>query len=157
VTLPSGERLVGRSDSATYARFIEFIGELQRAESADTLRISKRADGGIDVEAGTIRIGIERFRFRSLFSAMFIAARNIDTPEARKGWTTPTSRARLLGIRVSEKPPADALVAVEHSGSWYSIANDDIASKDLLALLLQLSRIQAGPSAPAPLVTIPAR
>lgn len=157
VTLPSGERLIGQSDAASHARFVEFLGELQRAESANTLRFVKRADGGIDCETDTMKIGIERFRFRSLFSAMFVAARNIDTPEARKGWTTPTSRTRLLDIRVSEKPPVDALVAVEHSGSWYSIANDDIASKDLLALLLQLSRIQAGPSAPSPLVTIPAR
>jgi len=157
VTLPSGERLIGQSDAASYARFVEFLGELQRAESANTLRFVKRADGGIDCETDTMKIGVERFRFRSLFSAMFVAARNIDTPEARKGWTTPTARVKLLDIRVSEKPPADAMVAVEHAGSWYSIANDDIASKDLIALLLQLSRIQAGPSAPAPLVTIPAR
>ncbi len=88
---------------------------------------------------------------------MFVAARNIDTPEAREDWTKPTSRARRLDIRVGEKRPDDALVAVEYAGSWYSIANDDIASKDMLALLLQLSRIQAGPSAPAPIVTLPAR
>ncbi len=157
VTLPSGERLVGHADAANYAQFTDFLGELQRAESANTLQWAKRADGGIDCVTDTIRIGLERFRFRSLFSAMFVAARNIDTPEAREDWTKPTSRARRLDIRVGEKRPDDALVAVEYAGSWYSIANDDIASKDMLALLLQLSRIQAGPSAPAPIVTLPAR
>ncbi|MFZ9882146.1 MAG: hypothetical protein ACO3QC_12165 [Phycisphaerales bacterium] len=157
VRLPSGERLIGNAEAANYAQFVEFLGELQRAESANMLRFVKRADGGVDCETDTIRIGVERFRFRSLFSAMFLAARNIDTPEDRRNWTTPTAAIRLLDIRVSEKEPADALVAVEYSGSWYSIANDDIASKDMLALLLQLLRIKAGPSAPAPLVTIPAR
>lgn len=40
---------------------------------------------------------------------------------------------------------------------YYSIRNGDSHSKDMLALLMQVSRIQAGRLAQQPLLTIPAR
>ena len=49
------------------------------------------------------------------------------------------------------------MVWVRHNGHFYSISHDDIESKDTLALLLQLYRIQAAPPAEAPLLTIPVR
>jgi hypothetical protein len=137
VTLDSGERLVGRPSAASNPRFREFF---------ETLKAS-----------GTLTIGVERFQFRSLFSAMFNASRDVQTPASRASWAKSTPGGQEIDVRVSDKPPVDALVCVEYAGSYYSIANDDIRSKDTLALLMQLSRIQSGPSAPAPLITIPAR
>ena len=88
---------------------------------------------------------------------MFNASRDVQTPASRASWAKSTPGGQEIDVRVSDKPPVDSLVCVEYAGSYYSIANDDIRSKDTLALLMQLSRIQSGPSAPAPLITIPAR
>jgi hypothetical protein len=157
VTLDSGERLVGRPSAASNPRFREFFETLKASEERDDLEVLGRKDGGIDLRAGTLTIGIERFQFRSLFSAMFNASRDVQTPASRASWAKSTPGGQEIDVRVSDKPPVDSLVCVEYAGSYYSIANDDIRSKDTLALLMQLSRIQSGPSAPAPLITIPAR
>ena len=157
VTLESGQRLVGRPSAESYPRFREFFKTLKDAEDREELEIVGRSDGGIDLRAGTVTIGMERLQFRSLFSAMFNASRDVQTPAALASWAKSTPGSQEIDVRVSDKPPVDALVYVEYAGSYYSIANDDIRSKDTLALLMQLSRIQSGPSAPAPLITIPAR
>ena len=157
VTLESGELLVGRPSAESYSKFRDFFKTLKESEERDNLAIVARKDGGLDLRAGTLTVGVERFQFRSLFSAMFNASRDVQTPAARASWAKSTPGGQEIDVRVSDKPPADALVCVEYAGSYYSIANDDIRSKDTLALLMQLSRIQSGPSAPAPLITIPAR
>lgn len=54
----------------------------------------------------------------------------------------------LENIRATAKPSIDAIVTVEYAGWYYSIANDDIRSKDTLALFMQLCRIQSGVPAP---------
>lgn len=157
VTLESGERLIGRPSAESNPRFREFFQTLKDAEDREELEVVGRLDGGIELRAGALTIGMEQFQFRSLFSAMFNASRDVQTPAALASWTKPTPGGEEIDIRVSDKPPVNALVSVEYAGSYYSIANDDIRSKDTLALLLLLSRIQSGPSAPAPLITIPAR
>jgi len=157
VTLESGELLVGRPSAESYSKFRDFFKTLKESEERDNLAIVARKDGGLDLRAGALTVGVERFQFRSLFSAMFNASRDVQTPAARASWAKSTPGGQEIDVRVSDKPPADALVCVEYAGSYYSIANDDIRSKDTLALLMQLSRIQSGPSAPAPLITIPAR
>ena len=63
----------------------------------------------------------------------------------------------LENIRATAKPSIDAIVTVEYAGWYYSIANDDIRSKDTLALFMQLCRIQSGAPALGPVLTIPAR
>ena len=88
---------------------------------------------------------------------MFNASKDVQVPAERASWAKSTSGGKEIDVRVSDTKPNDALVSVEYSGWYYSIANEDLRSKDTLALLVQLCRIQAGPSAPAPLVTIPAR
>jgi hypothetical protein len=49
------------------------------------------------------------------------------------------------------------MVSVEFAGYQYSIATNDINSKNTMALLLQLSRIQSLPAGPSPVLTIPVR
>ena len=43
----------------------------------------------------------------------------------------------------------------EYDGYYYSVDHGDLAAKDSLALLVQISRIQSAPAGPAPLLTIP--
>ena len=157
VTLESGERVLGRPSAESHPRFLEFFQGLKQAEDRDELSLVGRQDGGFDVRAGAQSIGVERFQLRSLFSVMFNASKDVQVPAERASWAKSTSGGKEIDVRVSDTKPTDALVSVEYSGWYYSIANEDLRSKDTLALLVQLCRIQAGPSAPAPLVTIPAR
>jgi len=157
VTLQSGEVMTGRPSSVSYPKFQAFFQTLQDAEDVDELSVAPMKGGGFELVASKQTIAIESFQFRSLFSAMFMAARNVDTPPSRASRTKVKQGAGELVIRVYDTPPKDALVFVEYTGHYYAIANDDIRSKDTLALLMQLSRIQAGPASPPPLITIPAR
>jgi hypothetical protein len=63
----------------------------------------------------------------------------------------------LENIRATAKPSIDAIVTVEYAGWYHSIANDDIRSKDTLALFMRLCRIQSGVPAMGPVLTISAR
>ncbi len=157
VTLDGGEVLVGRPSSASFARFREFMHAIEKAEEADGLKVVVRKDGGLDLEFDGKSVGVEKFQLRSLFSAMFMASKDVETPDARKSEAKASVGTGEMSIRASAKPPAGALVCVEYRGWHYSIAADDIRSKDTLALFMQLSRIQAGPPAAPPTLTIPAR
>ena len=116
-----------------------------------------RVDGGFDLKVESKTIALENIRLRSLFSAMFEAAESIEVPESQRDWTTSASTCNELHIRATAKPSIDAIVTVEYAGWYYSIANDDIRSKDTLALFMQLCRIQSGVPALGPVLTIPAR
>ena len=157
VTLDGGELLVGRPSSPSFAKFREFMHAIEKAEDADGLKVVTRKDGGLDLEFDGKSVGVERFQLRSLYSAMFMASKDVETPDAKKGEMKPSVGTGEMRIRASEKPLPGALVSVEYRGWHYSIAADDIRSKDTLALLMQLSRIQAGPPTAPPTLTIPAR
>ena len=157
VTLDGGEMLVGRPSSPSFAKFREFMHAIEKAEDADGLKVVTRADGGLNLEFDGKSVGVERFQLRSLYSAMFMASKDVETPEAKKGEMKPSVGTGEMRIRASEKPLSGALVSVEYRGWHYSIAADDIRSKDTLALFMQLSRIQSGPPTAPPTLTIPAR
>jgi hypothetical protein len=157
VTLDGGELLVGRPSSPSFAKFREFMHAIEKAEDADGLKVVTRADGGLNLEFDGKSVGVERFQLRSLYSAMFMASKDVETPEAKKGEMKPSVGTGEMRIRASEKPLPGALVSVEYRGWHYSIAADDIRSKDTLALFMQLSRIQSGPPTAPPTLTIPAR
>ncbi len=157
VTLDGGEMLVGRPSSPSFAKFREFMHAIEKAEDADGLKVVTRADGGLNLEFDGKSVGVERFQLRSLYSAMFMASKDVETPEAKKGEMKPSVGTGEMRIRASEKPLPGALVSVEYRGWHYSIAADDIRSKDTLALFMQLSRIQSGPPTAPPTLTIPAR
>ena len=157
VTLDGGEVLVGRPTSASFPKFREFMQSIEKAEEADGLKVVPRKDGGLDLEFDGKAVGIEKFQLRSLYSAMFMASKDVETPDALKGEMKQSTGTGEMRIRASGKPPAGALVSVEYRGWHYSIAGDDIRSKDTLALFMQLSRIQSGPPTAPPTLTIPAR
>jgi len=157
VTPTGGELLSARPKSPSNHEYKEFVATLVAAEAVGQLAVVKRADGGFDLKAESKTIALENFRLRSLFSAMFEAAESIEVPESQRDWTTAASTSNELRIRATAKPSIDAIVTVEYAGWYYSIANDDIRSKDTLALFMQLCRIQSGAPAPGPVLTIPAR
>ena len=157
VTLDGGEMLVGRPTSPSFAKFREFMHAIEKAEDADGLKVVTRTDGGLNLEFDGKSVGVERFQLRSLYSAMFMASKDVETPEAKKGEMKPSVGTGEMRIRANEKPLPGALVSVEYRGWHYSIAADDIRSKDTLALFMQLSRIQSGPPTAPPTLTIPAR
>jgi len=157
VTPSGGEMLSARPKSPTHRKFKEFVETLVAAEAVGRLSVEKRADGGFDLKVEDKTISLENFRLRSLFSAMFEAAESIEVPESQRGWTVPASPGDEIHVRVSTKRPTDAIIAIEYGGWHYSIANDDIRSKDTLALFMQLCRIQSAAPAAPPVLTIPAR
>ncbi len=155
---PTGEELLSaRPKSPSYREYKEFVATLVAAEAVGRLSVVKRADGGFELKAEGKTIPLESFRLRSLFLAMFEAAESIEVPEPQRSWTTAAIGGEEIRIRATATQPTDALVSVEYAGWYYSIANDDVCSKDTLALFMQLCRIQSGAPAPGPVLTIPAR
>jgi hypothetical protein len=161
VTLPSGEILVGRPDAASYPKFQEFLGRLQDAEDAFTLRVETVAGGGSRLVAGAESHPMENLQLRSLFAAMWRASKGVEVPAEHADGTDGSTGFAELTIHVSDARPQERGLRmtdiVEYEGRFYSVARDDRRSRDTIALLMELSRIQAGPLGPAPIVTIPAR
>lgn len=64
----------------------------------------------------------------------------------------------LVRIHSGTEAPADAYTAVPYKGYWYWIDDTDIASKRAFTfLLIMFSLAETGPSAAAPIVTVPSR
>jgi len=140
----------------SYPGFQALIARLQQAEDAGKLVIVTE-QGVPAVRAGQERYPTAAWEFRSLFDVMFAAAHNTQTPTAYQDRVRHRQGNGALNIRVSAERPSEALVWVEHDGYWYSIAHNDIKSKDTFALLMQLARIQSSPVSSQPLLTLPVR
>ena len=140
----------------SYPGFQALITKLQHADDAGRLGIV--TEHGVQmVRAGQDRYLTSAWEFRSLFDVMFAAAHNTQTPAAYQDRTRQRPGNGALTIHASAERPTEALVWVEHDGYWYSIANNDVKSKDTFALLMQLARIQASPVTGQPLLTLPVR
>jgi hypothetical protein len=75
-------------------------------------------------------------------------------PERFSQWKGPHSG--LVQVHSSDLAPEGAFVAVAYRGTWYSIADDDVRSKNFFVLLGTLFSLQAGEiRALAPLLTLP--
>lgn len=150
------EILVNHRHSPTHARFEELILSLREAQDTGHLRVTTQ-NGKPVVHVAGKTIPTDAWELRSLFDVMFSAAQNTQTPPAYADRVRPGNGDGVMKIRVSSDVPEDAMVWVRHDGYWYSIANDDVASKDMFALLMQLARIQAAPTSPSPVLTLPVR
>ena len=53
---------------------------------------------------------------------------------------------KFVLVAVSDDAPSDAFVSVKHNGKWYFILNNDDISKSNLALITQITTVQAIPS-----------
>lgn len=156
VTTEHGEILVNRRSSASFSGFEAFTTQLRQAQQLERLTLEPSKDG-IRLQAGDRSIPLRSLQFRSLLDVMFEASKNTQTPESQIERVKKGEAHGEMDIRVSQSPRSDATVSVKYAGYFYSIGQNDIRSKDTLALLMQLYRIQAVPSGGAPLLTIPAR
>ena len=94
---------------------------------------------------------------RSIMMIMSDLSQNTDTPVEQEKFIDAGDKNKEIKIRATKSPLADSMVSVEFAGYQYSVATNDINSKNTLALLLQLSRIQSSPVGPSPVLTIPVR
>ena len=156
VTLPGGAVLVNHAEAPSAAKFQEFVTKLKAAQTQYQLTVVA-APTGYALKIGEEEFPLQACQFRSLFDVMFAASHNTPTPPGQERRARNSAANGKLKIRVSDFRLRDSMVWVRHNGHFYSISHDDIESKDTLALLMQLYRIQAAPPAEAPLLTIPVR
>ena len=156
VTLPGGAVLVNHAEAPSAAKFQEFVTKLKAAQTQYQLTVVA-APTGYALKIGEEEFPLQVCQFRSLFDVMFAASHNTPTPPGQERRARNSAANGKLKIRVSATRLRDSMVWVRHNGYFYSISHDDIESKDTLALLMQLYRIQAAPPAEAPLLTIPVR
>jgi hypothetical protein len=114
--------------------------------------------GSLCISTGDSILMVKKISFRSLYDAMFVAAKNCETPESQKDTVNPTEKANgSIRIHCSFLHPRDASVCVWYKGHYYYILNNDIDSKDTLLFLMTLYRIQASPNATGATLTLPVR
>ena len=112
-----------------------------------------------------------RVRLRSVLGAIFYLSQGVEVPPAHEaaGLVTVTKDVAgkrfdwqrvldgLFVVHWSESEPLNAAVKVEHRGTWFYVADNDLDSKSTFMLLIQLFNMQAGRAAlPLPVLTIPA-
>ncbi len=156
IALDPADPLRNDSSSPSFAQFTATVAMLQKAQEDGKLSVVN-SNGALEIIAGTETIHADAFQLRSLSDIMFVASKNTETPIAHAGRTKATKPNGAITIHASKDAPSDAMVWVQHGGHYFSIDDTDIASKDTLALLMQLFRIQAAPPAGAPLLTLPVR
>ena len=156
VTLPGGAVLVNHAEAPSAAKFQEFVDRLKASQTQYQLTVVTTPTGSA-LKMGEEEFPLQACQFRSLFDVMFAASHNTPTPPGQARRARESAANGKLKIRVSATRLRDSMVWVSHNGHFYSISHDDIESKDTLALLMQLYRIQAAPPAEAPLLTIPVR
>jgi hypothetical protein len=156
ITLPGGAVLVNHAETPSFGKFKEFVDRMEAAQAQYQLTVVP-APAGYALKIGAEEVPLQACQFRSLFDVMFAASHNTPTPPGQEQRAKERAANGMLNIRVSDSRLRDSMVWVRHNGHFYSISHDDIKSKDTLALLMQLYRIQAAPPAEAPLLTIPVR
>ncbi len=107
---------------------------------------------------------------RSLLGVLFYLSHGIEVPRHHedRGYVTTTYDSAgerfdwnavtgdLLRIRVAERRPGNAAVAVPYRGAWFYVAQNDLGSKSTFALLGHLISLQAGGGdAAVPVLTLP--
>ncbi len=99
---------------------------------------------------------------RSMFEILGIASRSVQVPDQhlQAGLVAPDEDVLgdLLTIRSSESEPANAAIAVQHKGTWFYVAANDLESKATFLRLNALFEVTAGRVAGTdPILTIPVK
>jgi hypothetical protein len=107
---------------------------------------------------------------RSLMGVLFYLSQGVMVPEddLREGLVTqtrypdggPFDWKELLGdlfvVRVSDRPPSKAAVAVKYRGRWFYIPDNDLNTKSTFVFISQLFALEAGKEkGTTPILTIP--
>ena len=157
ITLENGEVLVNHSDSPSYEKFKEFFNGLRESQKRRALDLTLAPKTTLEFSDGKKKFPISNYQMRSIMMIMSDLSQNTDTPVEQETFIDAGDKNKEIKIRATKSPLADSMVSVEFAGYQYSVATNDINSKNTLALLLQLSRIQSSPVGPSPVLTIPVR
>ena len=157
ITLESGEVLVNHSNAPSYAKFKEFFNGLLVAQKMRMLNLTLAPKDSLIFNDGKQNFTISSYQMRSIMMIMSDLSQNTDTPVEQETFIDVGDKNNEIKIRATKTPLEDSMVSVEFAGYQYSIAASDINSKNTMALLLQLSRIQSLPAGPSPVLTIPVR
>jgi len=158
-------------DAPSYERFKSVVATLQEAQDANHIEftlendvlgmtvLTNKAALGSDEQKGEMQRHVVDFKmvqFRSLLDVLYYLSKNTEIPEAHRTWVKPSDPNGWMRIKVSEDEPEDALVWVRHEGYYYSIAHDDLKSKDTFALVQLLFQMQSGDiKSVQPILTLP--
>jgi len=154
-------------DDASLKKIEELIGiELKTATTSHGYRVAKLRlvhvkEHELAEESGDLSgITVVPFSLRNCLRAMDLLSQGIDTPKElvtkKAAFDLRSQFADIMDIRSSRTRPADAYVAVNHSGWWYYIRNEDSRSKEVFQLMLNIFALQsADPPKNAPVLTLP--
>ena len=151
-------------DSPTYDDFVDLVRQLQEAQDRGDLDIVAHddeiflqlKDETLGVDVATDMIPLENVQTRSFVDVMFYLAKNTQVPSDAQDQVKPASPNGWMSIRFTKNAPNDAMVFVQYNGGFYSIARNDIQSKDTFALLKLVFQMQAGDiQSVQPILTLP--
>lgn len=109
---------------------------------------------GMDVTAEMIPL--DNVQTRSFVDVMFYLAKNTEVPSNAQDQVKRATPNGWMNIRYTKNAPNDAMVFVQYNGDFYSIARNDIQSKDTFALLKLVFQMQAGDiQSVQPVLTLP--
>jgi hypothetical protein len=162
---------MNNADEPSYPQFNVMVEVLHQARKEGRLELVKDDDRvGIEIltdrtellseeRTGEMRrlfMPVEDFQLRSFLDIMFFLGKNTEVPESQQDQVKPGNVNGWMNIRSSPGRPSDALVWVKYNGYYFSIARNDIRSKDSFALLKLLFQLQAGDvETIAPILTLP--
>jgi len=158
-------------DAPSYGRFTSIVDTVQEAQDANRIEFTLDGDVlgmavrtprtalGSDEQAAEMQRHVVDFKmvqFRSLLDVLYYLSKNTEIPAAHRTWVKESAPNGWMRIRVTEGEPENALVWVRHEGYYYSIAHDDIKSKDTFALVQLLFQMQSGDiKSVQPILTLP--
>jgi hypothetical protein len=175
----AGREAIGSKTAAPEAPNGQQLGSIVFAskpgEETQVLIDRFKALLGLDPERSEFRITHDivarqpdeiTIRMRSLLALMSFLAQGVEAPaihleQGLTGGAYPPDEAVRsslipLHVQVAERRPEDSFVAVPYAGHWFSIPQQDHASKQAFSLLNYLFQLKA-PRLPTlgPLVTVP--
>ena len=107
-------------------------------------------------EERELRYPIHAVQMRSFLDIMYFLGKNTEVPKAQQDQVKPSQPNGWIRIHASPRPPDGALVSVKYNDTWFSIAKNDIPSKDTFSLIKLLYQMQAGDIPTVqPLLTLP--
>ena len=157
ITLENGDVLANHSDAPSYDKFKEFFNGLRVAQKIRMLNLTVAPKNVLVFNDSKKNFSISDYQMRSIMMIMSDLSQNTDTPVEQEKFIDAGDKNKEIKIRATKSALEDSMVSVEFAGYQYSIATSDINSKNTMALLLQLSRIQSSPVGPSPVLTIPVR
>lgn len=151
-------------DSPTYDDFVDLVRQLQEAQDRGDLDIVAHGDeiflqlkdNTLEMDVATEMIPLENVQTRSFVDVMFYLAKNTQVPANAQDQVKSARPNGWMNIRFTKNAPGDAMVFVQYNGGFYSLARNDIQSKDTFALLKLVFQMQAGDiQSVQPILTLP--